>query len=101
MAMKTISLLKGNHHYCFRYEVGEEAKVLEHVEEDFRRGIYKWHVRDGRRYDPPLILGPNGGEPGEDPDFDQEPGSLSGAELDEIQRELEAIRKRKQPYPRT
>jgi hypothetical protein len=28
-SMKTLSLVKGRHHYCFRYEVGEEAKVLD------------------------------------------------------------------------
>ena len=28
-AMKTISLVKGNQHFCFRYEVGQEAKVLD------------------------------------------------------------------------
>ena len=27
--MKTLSLLKGNEHFCFRYEVGQEAKVLD------------------------------------------------------------------------
>ena len=27
--MKTISLVKGNQHFCFRYEVGQEAKVLD------------------------------------------------------------------------
>ena len=27
--MKTLSLVKGNEHFCFRYEVGQEAKVLE------------------------------------------------------------------------
>jgi hypothetical protein len=28
-SMKSLSLVKGRHHYCFRYEVGEEAKVLD------------------------------------------------------------------------
>jgi len=28
-AMKTINLMKGNQHFCFRYEVGQEAKVLD------------------------------------------------------------------------
>jgi hypothetical protein len=27
-AMKTLSLVKGRHHFCFRYEVGQEAGVL-------------------------------------------------------------------------
>jgi hypothetical protein len=27
--MKTLSLVKGRQHYCFRYEVGQEGKVLE------------------------------------------------------------------------
>ena len=27
--MKTLSLVKGKDHFCFRYEVGQEAKVLE------------------------------------------------------------------------
>ena len=27
--MKTISLVKGNQHFCFRYEAGQEAKVLD------------------------------------------------------------------------
>jgi hypothetical protein len=26
--MKTLSLVKGRHHYCFRYEAGQEAGVL-------------------------------------------------------------------------
>jgi hypothetical protein len=26
---KTISLVKGNEHFCFRYEIGQEAKVLD------------------------------------------------------------------------
>ena len=26
---KTLSLVKGQQHFCFRYEVGEEAKVLD------------------------------------------------------------------------
>jgi hypothetical protein len=30
MAMtKTLSLVKGDQHFCFRYEVGDEPKVLE------------------------------------------------------------------------
>ncbi len=27
--MKTLSLVKGDQHYCFRYEIGQEAKVLD------------------------------------------------------------------------
>ena len=27
--MKTLSLVKGKEHFCFRYEIGQEAKVLE------------------------------------------------------------------------
>ena len=27
--MKTISLVKGDQHFCFRYEIGHEAKVLD------------------------------------------------------------------------
>ena len=27
--MKTLSLVKGKQHFCFRYEVGDEAKVLD------------------------------------------------------------------------
>ena len=27
--MKTLSLVKGNQHFCFRYQAGEEAKVLD------------------------------------------------------------------------
>jgi hypothetical protein len=26
--MKTLSLVKGRHHFCFRYEVGQESGVL-------------------------------------------------------------------------
>ena len=28
-AMKTLSLVKGNQHFCFRYEAGQESKVLD------------------------------------------------------------------------
>jgi hypothetical protein len=28
-ALKTLSLVKGKDHFCFRYEAGEEAKVLD------------------------------------------------------------------------
>lgn len=27
--MKTLSLVKGSEHFCFRYQVGEESKVLD------------------------------------------------------------------------
>jgi hypothetical protein len=27
--MKTLSLVKGKDHFCFRYEIGQESKVLE------------------------------------------------------------------------
>jgi hypothetical protein len=27
--IKTLSLVKGNEHFCFRYEAGQEAKVLD------------------------------------------------------------------------
>lgn len=27
--MKTLSLVKGDHTYCFRYEVGQEVRVLD------------------------------------------------------------------------
>jgi hypothetical protein len=29
VATKTLSLVKGEQHFCFRYEVGQEAKVLD------------------------------------------------------------------------
>ena len=29
VAVKTLSLVKGKEHFCFRYEVGQEAKVLD------------------------------------------------------------------------
>jgi hypothetical protein len=35
--MKTLSLVKGRHHYCFRYEVGQEGKVLEAMVEMVRK----------------------------------------------------------------
>jgi hypothetical protein len=28
-AVKTLSLVKGKQHFCFRYEVGQEGKVLD------------------------------------------------------------------------
>jgi hypothetical protein len=27
--MKTLSLVKGKQHFCFRYEIGDESKVLD------------------------------------------------------------------------
>ena len=27
--MKTLSLVKGHDHFCFRYEIGQESKVLD------------------------------------------------------------------------
>ncbi|HZN65415.1 MAG TPA: hypothetical protein VFB66_08935 [Tepidisphaeraceae bacterium] len=35
--VKTLSLVKGRQHYCFRYEVGEETKVLDALVEMVRR----------------------------------------------------------------
>jgi hypothetical protein len=35
--MKTLSLVKGNQQFCFRYQVGEEAKVLESLIEMVNR----------------------------------------------------------------
>ncbi|MDP9172618.1 MAG: hypothetical protein M3O30_01970 [Planctomycetota bacterium] len=29
MGMKTLSLVKGRQHFCFRYEIGQEARVLD------------------------------------------------------------------------
>jgi hypothetical protein len=42
--MKTLSLVKGRHHFCFRYEAGQEAGVLESlVELVHRRDIpFDW-----------------------------------------------------------
>ena len=36
-AMRTLSLVKGNQQFCFRYQVGEEAKVLESLIEMVNR----------------------------------------------------------------
>jgi len=36
-SMKTLSLVKGNQQFCFRYQVGEEAKVLESLIEMVNR----------------------------------------------------------------
>jgi len=35
--MKTLSLVKGRQHYCFRYEVGQEGKVLDSLVEMVNR----------------------------------------------------------------
>jgi hypothetical protein len=35
--MKTLSLVKGKEHFCFRYEPGQEAAVLESLIEMVRR----------------------------------------------------------------
>lgn len=35
--MKTLSLVKGKDHFCFRYEVGQESKVLESLVEMVNR----------------------------------------------------------------
>jgi hypothetical protein len=35
--MKTISLLKGHHQFCFRYAVGDESKVLDALVEMVHR----------------------------------------------------------------
>ena len=36
--LKTLSLVKGQHHFCFRYEVGAEAKVLDALVEMVNQG---------------------------------------------------------------
>lgn len=35
--MKTLSLVKGKDHFCFRYEPGQESKVLESLVEMVNR----------------------------------------------------------------
>jgi len=35
--MKVLSLVKGRQHFCFRYQVGQEAKVLEAMVEMVNR----------------------------------------------------------------
>jgi hypothetical protein len=35
--MKTLSLVKGEHHFCFRYEAGQESKVLDALIELVKR----------------------------------------------------------------
>lgn len=34
---KTLSLVKGRHHFCFRYEVGQEGQVLESLMDMVKR----------------------------------------------------------------
>jgi hypothetical protein len=34
---KTLSLVKGDQHFCFRYEIGQEAKVLDALVEMVNR----------------------------------------------------------------
>jgi len=43
--MKTLSLVKGNQQFCFRYQVGEESKVLESLIEMVNRRFTgnNWH----------------------------------------------------------
>jgi len=36
--MRTISLMKGRQYYCFRYEVGQEVKVLDALIDLVNRG---------------------------------------------------------------
>ena len=36
--LKTLSLVKGQHHFCFRYEVGDESKVLDALVEMVNEG---------------------------------------------------------------
>jgi hypothetical protein len=42
--MKTLSLVKGNQHFCFRYQVGEESKVLDALIDmvNGRRHAFDW-----------------------------------------------------------
>jgi hypothetical protein len=35
--MKTLSLMKGRQHFCFRYEIGQESKVLDALVEMVNR----------------------------------------------------------------
>jgi hypothetical protein len=37
MGMRTLNLVKGNQQFCFRYEVGQESKVLESLIEMVNR----------------------------------------------------------------
>jgi hypothetical protein len=43
-AVKTLSLMKGAHHFCFRYEVGQESKVLDALVElvNKRENAFDW-----------------------------------------------------------
>ena len=43
-AVKTLSLVKGTHHFCFRYEVGQESKVLDALVElvNRRENAFDW-----------------------------------------------------------
>ena len=36
-SMKTLSLVKGRQHFCFRYEIGQEGKVLDALVEMVNR----------------------------------------------------------------
>jgi len=42
--MKTLSLVKGGEHFCFRYQVGEESKVLDALIDmvNARRHAFDW-----------------------------------------------------------
>ena len=42
--LKTLSLMKGQHHFCFRYEVGDESKVLDALVEmvNRRASTFDW-----------------------------------------------------------
>jgi hypothetical protein len=42
--MKTLSLVKGSEHFCFRYQVGEESKVLDALVEmvNGRQHTFDW-----------------------------------------------------------
>ncbi len=35
--MKSLSLMKGKHYYCFRYEVGQEVRVLDALIDTVRK----------------------------------------------------------------
>jgi len=42
--MRTLSLMKGRHHFCFRYETGQEAQTLEAMLAMVRKGdlVFDW-----------------------------------------------------------
>jgi hypothetical protein len=40
--MKTLSLMKGDQYYCFRYEVGQETKVLDALVEMVHKSNQKF-----------------------------------------------------------